>query len=168
MTSSRPPRWNPGEVCQGKVIDAADFGLVIDLGGDIGVVTPANLSWLSVDHPSEVAENGQLVTAVVLSTDPYTRQVSLSMKTLTRDPLAEFARSKFDSEVNGTVSKVTPIGAFAKTEEGVIGLIENSRASNGCPEFQVGDPVTVRVIHMNMTSRRVKMTLVERRATASE
>ena len=43
-----------GDVCEGKVVNLADFGAFVDIGGLEGLVHLSELSWKRVDHPSEI------------------------------------------------------------------------------------------------------------------
>ncbi|WP_327361710.1 S1 RNA-binding domain-containing protein [Streptomyces sp. NBC_01296] len=154
-------RWKPGDVCRGTVSEVASFGLFVDLDGDVGVVTAANLSWTPVTHPSQIAQVGQTVTAIVLSVDPFAQQISLSLKGLTPDPLAAFAVAKINAETIGIVSRITPIGSFVEIREGFTGLLEESATESDPIGPQIGDSVSVRVKRINITTRQILVSRAE-------
>ncbi|MFD8546679.1 S1 RNA-binding domain-containing protein [Streptomyces sp. NPDC059649] len=156
---SRGSLLNPfhvGQVCKGTVRAVTDFGAFVDLDGVTGVVTAPNLSWVSVDHPSQVVRVGQEIVVVVLSIDTEREQVSVSIKDLQQDPLLEFARLQFGSTVSGTVIKVAPIGIFVKLGE-IVGLLPCSEM-RGPGAVEIGDSLSVKVSGINIPMRQVALT----------
>ncbi|MFF7654756.1 S1 RNA-binding domain-containing protein [Streptomyces sp. NPDC007983] len=149
-----------GQVCRGVVKSVADFGVFVDLGGAVGIVTPANLSWKRIDHPSQVTRTGQEVLVTVLSVDVEREQASVSLKELHRDPFLDFTRSRFDSTITGTVTKVAPVGAFMQLEDDIIGFLPVSEYTHCGRSVNVGDTPTVKVTYVNVTRRQVVLSLI--------
>jgi ribosomal protein S1 len=56
--------------------------------------------------------------------------------------------------IEGVVTEVVPFGAFVRLHEGVDGLLHRSEWSG---EPQVGSPVTVRVLDLDLATRRVSL-----------
>jgi ribosomal protein S1 len=56
--------------------------------------------------------------------------------------------------IEGVVTKVVSFGAFIRLHEGVDGLLHRSEWSG---EPQVGSPVTVRVLDLDLANRRVSL-----------
>lgn len=56
--------------------------------------------------------------------------------------------------LDGTVTAITPFGAFVRFEDGVEGLLHVSEW-NGEPE--VGSTVSVRILQLDLTRRRVSL-----------
>src|SRR5258708_19487456 len=81
-----------GQVRSGVVSSIVNFGAFVDLGGVDGLVHVSELSWKHIDHPSEVVEVGQEVTAEVLDVDMAPDPASLSPKPPIDDPSQPLAR----------------------------------------------------------------------------
>ncbi|MFB7464040.1 S1 RNA-binding domain-containing protein [Streptomyces sp. NPDC056224] len=159
----RKKQLEPGQVCTGVVSAVSDFYLTIDLGGGVhGTVTPANLSWAKVDHPSQVAQVGQQVTVVFLSIDPDRGNISVSLKDLEPDPLIEFSRTQLGRITLGRITKLTAIGAFLRLPSGIEALLPNATPGKAGPfRFEVGNELAVRVEYINLHRRQVHVALAE-------
>ena len=85
------------------------------------------LSWKRLDKLSDVYKVGDHIKSVVVSLDEAKRNVKLSIKKLEEDPWATVANEfKIDDEIEGTVTKVLPYGAFVEIKPGVEGLVHIS------------------------------------------
>jgi len=76
----------PGQIRKGRVTSLASFGAFIDLGGADGLVHISQISYSRVNHPSEVLNVGDEVQVYVLSIDPQTKKIALSLKKAQPDP----------------------------------------------------------------------------------
>jgi len=154
-----------GEVRKGTVSSIVNFGAFVDLGGVDGLVHVSELSWKHVDHPGEVVEVGNEVEVEVLDVDLDRERVSLSLKATQEDPWRQFARQHYVGEfIEGNVTKLVPFGAFVKVEEGIEGLIHISELAEAHVEVpeqvvKVNDPITVKVIDIDDTRRRISLSL---------
>ncbi|MEK2472702.1 S1 RNA-binding domain-containing protein [Streptomyces noursei] len=75
----------PGQVVAGTVAGVHDFGAFVHLDGEpdglcTGFVRVPDLTWSRIDHPSEVVEAGQRITAEVITAETRSGQVTLSLK----------------------------------------------------------------------------------------
>jgi small subunit ribosomal protein S1 len=154
-----------GERRKGTVSSIVNFGAFVDLGGVDGLVHVSELSWKHVDHPGEVVSVGQEVEVEVLDVDLQRERVSLSLKATQEDPWKEFERtSKAGAVITGTVTKLVPFGAFVRVAQGIEGLVHISEISHehvDSPEavLSVGQEVQVKVIDVDVTRRRVSLSM---------
>jgi small subunit ribosomal protein S1 len=156
-----------GDVRQGRVINLADFGAFVDLGGIDGLVHLSELSWTRVTHPREVVEVGQQVEVYVLSVDRERQRVALSLKRLQPDPWASIEERYQEGQlVEGIITRLTKWGAFASIvgDEAVEGLIHVSELDEGPvihprDVIQPGQVVTLRVIGVDRTRHRMALSL---------
>ena len=121
----------PGQIRTGRVTSLASFGAFVDLGGADGLVHISQLSYSRVNHPSEVLNVGDEVQVYVLSIDPQTKKIALSLKKAQPDPwtLVE-ERYKVGDVVEGTITKLAKFGAFARIDDGIEGLIHLSELTD--------------------------------------
>ena len=148
-----------GSKVKGQVRNIADFGVFIDVGGEIdGLIHISDLSWVqNFTHPSEVIKKSDELEAVVLHVDPENERFSLGIKQLTDDPwgriMSEYTEG---SHAAGTVSVINQAGAIVKLEEGVEGLIP----AKEFPEtMKAGDSVDVVVKKTLLRERRFTLAL---------
>lgn len=154
-----------GQVREGIVRSARDFGAFVDLGGVDGLLHVSEMSWTRVKDPSSVVKPGQSVKVVVLKIDRERRKVSLGLKQLTASPWDDI-ESKYlvSSMVKGKVTRLMEFGAFVELEPGVEGLIHISELA---PQRvrRVGDvvqpeqEVQVMVLNVDATQRRISLSL---------
>lgn len=155
----------PGQVRRGRVTSLASFGAFVDLGGADGLVHISQLSYSRVNHPSEVLAVGDEVDVYVLSIDPDTKKIALSLKKAQPDPWSQVDQKYHVGDlVEGTITKLAKFGAFAKIDDGIEGLIHLSELSenaveNGKDVVSEGQRVTLRVININPTRRRLGLSL---------
>ncbi len=70
-----------GETVTGTVTRLADFGAFVDLGsGTEGLVHISELADHRIKSPKDVVKEQQVITVKVLSVDPATRRIALSLK----------------------------------------------------------------------------------------
>jgi len=154
-----------GERRKGAVSSIVNFGAFVDLGGVDGLVHVSELSWKHVDHPSEVVAVGQEVEVEVLDVDLERERVSLSLKATQEDPWKEFERKyKAGEIIEGQVTKLVPFGAFVRVAPGIEGLVHISELSHehvDAPEsvLSVGDDVSAKVIDVDVSRRRVSLSM---------
>ena len=155
----------PGQVRRGRVTSLASFGAFVDLGGADGLVHISQLSYSRVNHPSEVLSVGDEVEVYVLSIDPDTKKIALSLKKAQPDPWSRVDQKYHVGDlVEGTITKLAKFGAFAKIDDGIEGLIHLSELSsepveNGKDVVNEGERVTLRVININPVRRRLGLSL---------
>ena len=154
-----------GQVYTGRVTSVADFGAFVNVNGADGLVHLSELSWERVQHPSEVLEVGQEVKVKVISVDKDKKRIGLSIRALQGDPWNEkVAKFKVGQLVEGTITRLTKFGAFARLEGDVEGLIHISELSENRinhPKESVkeGDVLTLRVIRIDEDQRRIGLSL---------
>ena len=163
-----------GQIRNGRVINLADFGAFVDLGGADGLIHLSELSWRRVSHPSEVVNVGDEVQVYVLNVDRERRRIGLSLKRLEPDP---WTMLEIDCPVGrlveATVTNLTKFGAFARLSgldeiEGLIHISELSDEHVEHPREVVaeGQTVTLRVIRVDTQRRRLGLSI--KRVTSDE
>jgi len=77
----------PGMTVEGVVTNVTNFGAFVDVGvHQDGLVHVSELSQRFVKDPQEFVKAGQIVKVQVLSADPKTKRIALSMKALEPAP----------------------------------------------------------------------------------
>jgi small subunit ribosomal protein S1 len=156
-----------GDICKGRVINLADFGAFVDIGGVDGLVHLSELSWKRVKHPNEVIEVGKEVEVYVLGVDRERQRVSLSLKRLLPDPWDSVEERYQEGQlVEGIITRLAKWGAFASIvgDEAIEGLIHISELDEGAvvhpgDVIQPGQVVTLRVIGVEPSRHRMALSL---------
>ncbi|WP_042244446.1 30S ribosomal protein S1 [Paracoccus sp. PAMC 22219] len=158
-----------GTVIEGEVKNITEFGLFIGLDGDIdGMVHLSDISW---DARGEDAiqdfRKGDVVKAVVQDVDVEKERISLSIKSLENENMAEAV----DGVKRGTIvtAEVTAIeeGGIEVEYNGVKSFIRRSdlardRADQRPERFNVGDKVDARVTNVDTKTRRLGLSIKAR------
>jgi small subunit ribosomal protein S1 len=156
-----------GTTIEGKIKNITDFGIFIGIDEGIdGLVHISDLSWTKrVKHPSELYKKGDVVQAIVLDIEKDNERFSLGVKQLLEDPWKSVAvRYRVGTEITGTITNVTDFGIFVELEEGIEGLVHVSEISKEkiktpVGKFNVGDPITARVMTINSDERRIGLSI---------
>jgi small subunit ribosomal protein S1 len=154
-----------GQVYTGRVTSVAEFGAFVNVNGADGLVHLSELSWERVAHPNEVLEVGQEVKVKVISVDKDKKRIGLSIRALQGDPWhSKVEKFKVGQLIEGTITRLTKFGAFARLEGDIEGLIHISELSENRinhPKEAVkeGDVLTLRVIRIDADQRRIGLSL---------
>ena len=153
-----------GQAVDCTVTEVLDFGLAVDINALKGFIHISEVSWKRLDKLSDVYKVGDTIKAVVVSLDEAKRNVKLSIKKLEEDPWAAVVNEfKVDDEVEGTVTKVLPYGAFVEIKPGVEGLVHISDFSwtkkkvNVSEYVKEGEKVKVRITDLHPEDRKLKL-----------
>ena len=156
---------NEGDVRTGRVTSLADFGAFVNISGADGLVHLSEISWDRIQHPKEVLEVGQEVDVKIISVDREKKRIGLSIRQLLKDPWADRVASfQVGQLVEGTITRLTKFGAFAKIDEELEGLIHISEISDKRIEhpkevLREGEAVTLRIIRVEPETHRIGLSL---------
>jgi small subunit ribosomal protein S1 len=76
-----PDQYPTGTVLEVRVISIADFGVFVELERGVeGLIHISELSHESVDDPSKVVKEGDIIKAEIIAIDPEERRIALSLK----------------------------------------------------------------------------------------
>ena len=154
-----------GEIRSGRVTSLADFGAFVNISGADGLVHLSEISWDRIQHPSEVLKVGQEVKVKIINIDREKKRIGLSIRQLLDDPWTrQVAHLKEGQLVEGTITRLTKFGAFARLEGEVEGLIHISEISDKRIEhpkevLHEGDKVTLRVIKIDADNHRIGLSM---------
>ncbi|AYW50972.1 30S ribosomal protein S1 [Tetragenococcus halophilus] len=154
-----------GDVIEGTVARLTDFGAFIDLGGIDGLVHVSEISHSHVGKPSDVLSVGDKVNVAVLSVDPTTERVSLSIKDTLPGPWTDIEeKAPKGAVLEGTVKRLTSFGAFVEVFPGVEGLVHISQISHkhiATPHevLSEGDQIQVKVLDVNPEEHRIALSI---------
>jgi small subunit ribosomal protein S1 len=152
-------RYPIGSKIKGTVRNIADFGVFVDVNGEIdGLVHISDIAWVqNFAHPSELFKKGDEVEAVVLQIDPENERFSLGLKQLADDPWDEINASfKEGTKAHGKVAAMSGAGCVVKLTDLVCGLIPEKEF----PEtLKVGDEVDVVVKKVLPRERKFALAL---------
>lgn len=154
-----------GQELEGTITSVTSFGLFVDVGAADGLVHRSEITWDKGVEPTSLYTVGDAVRVLVTAVDRERGRISLSIKRLAEDPWAGAARElRVGSDVEATVTRTMPYGAFARVFPGVEGLIHVSEIADrriGSPSEVVrpGDLVRVRVVAIDPARRRLSLSM---------
>ena len=151
-----------GDTVTGVVTGVVDFGVFVNVEGIEGLIHISEISWERVNNPSDYVKVGQTIEAKIIAIDK--ERLSLSMKQLTKDPwLDEVEQFKPGEKVEGTVTRITPFGAFVQLSPGVEALVHVSElGGDGTdPEkvFTLNERKEFTVLDIDKENRKISLSL---------
>lgn len=156
-----------GDTVTGVVTGVVDFGVFVNVDGIEGLVHISEISWERVNSPSDYVKAGQSIEAKIISIDK--ERLSLSMKQLTKDPwLDEVEKFSKGDSVEGTVTRITPFGAFVQISPAVEALVHISELGGGegvDPEkvFTLNERKEFVVLDIDKDSRKISLSLADKK-----
>lgn len=156
-----------GDVMTGVVTGVVDFGIFVNVEGIEGLIHISEISWERVNNPADYVKVGQTVEAKIIAIDKD--RLSLSMKQLTQDPwLDEVAQFKPGDTVEGTVTRITPFGAFVQLSPSVEALVHVSELGGGNgadPEkvFTLNERKAFKVLEIDKDNRKISLSLADKK-----
>ena len=156
-----------GDRVFGTIKSITDFGVFIGLDGGIdGLVHLSDLSWNEAGEDAvRKYTKGQDVEATVLAIDAERERISLGVKQMQSDPLAQFmAENTRGDKVMGKVKEVDARGAVIILAEGVEGYIKandlaRERVDDATTILSVGDDLEASFIGIDRKSRIVQLSV---------
>lgn len=160
-------KLSEGDVLKGRVINLADFGAFIDVGGVEGLVHLSELSWKRVNAPADILEVGDEVEVYVLNIDEDRERLALSLKRMEPDPWTIIDEYYSVGQLlEATITKITKYGAFARLDddyalEGLIHISELSENHVNHPRdvVQPSQTVTIRIIRVDKDQRQLGLSI---------
>jgi small subunit ribosomal protein S1 len=154
-----------GDTLEGTVTQVAGFGLFVDIGAAEGLVHRSEITWDKGLNPLTVHKVGDRVNVKVIGVDRERDRISLSIRQLASDPWSLVGTDvRMGEDVDATITKLMPFGAFARIAEGLEGLIHVSelamdRVADPSEVVKVGDRVKVRVVGIDPDRRRLSLSI---------
>jgi len=154
-----------GDELEGTVTQVAGFGLFVDIGAAEGLVHRSEITWDKGVNPLAVHKVGDKVRVRVIGIDRERDRISLSIRQLASDPWSRIGTDvRMGDDVDATITKLMPFGAFARIAEGLEGLIHVSelsveRVADPAEVVRVGDAVKVRVVGIDQERRRLSLSI---------
>ena len=174
MKQCKPNPWEEfaqnfqkGDRVKGTIKSITDFGVFIGIDGGIdGLVHLSDLSWNETGEEAvRRYSKGQEVEATVLAIDAERERISLGIKQMTADPVAQFiAENKRGEQVTGTVREVEARGALIDLADGVEGYIKandlaRDRIDDATKVLAVGDELTATFVGIDRKSRVIQLSV---------
>jgi small subunit ribosomal protein S1 len=154
-----------GDTVKGVVTGVVDFGVFVNVDGIEGLIHISEISWERVNNPSDYVKIGDQIEAKIIAIDK--ERLSLSMKQLVEDPwLSEVEGLKKGSKVEGTVTRITPFGAFVQISPAVEALVHVSELGEGSdvdPEkvFTLNERKSFKVLDIDKEGRKISLSIVK-------
>lgn len=159
-----------GKIYEGVVSGVMHFGLFVtvevpiegkeSVGHVEGLVHISEISWEKVNHPKDFHQVGDRIQVKVLGQDERTGKLNLSIKQLKDDPwIGIDNKYPVGTTLVGKVSRVESFGVFVNIDQGIDGLIHNSKLESS-HNFKKGDDVTVYVESVSPDQKRMSLSPV--------
>ncbi len=152
-----------GDSVKGVITGVVDYGAFVNVDGIEGLIHISEISWERVSNPGDYVKVGETVEAKIISIDKD--RLSLSIKQLTQDPwLDEVAKFSKGETVEGTVTRITPFGAFVQISPAVEALVhvsELGEGENADPEkvFTLNDRKNFVILDIEKENRKISLSL---------
>lgn len=160
---SRFEKLAVGDAVSGVVTGVVDFGAFVNVDGIEGLIHISEISWERVENPGDYVKVGDSVEAKIIAIDKD--RLSLSMKQTQTDPWAKEAESfKKGDVVEGTVTRITPFGAFIQLSSAVEALVHISELGDGQgadPEklFKLNEKKQFKILDIDRENRKISLSL---------
>ncbi|MCH4810512.1 30S ribosomal protein S1 [Vreelandella neptunia] len=159
--------YNKGDRVSGTIKSITDFGIFIGLEGGIdGLVHLSDISWTDTGEEAVRSfKKGDEAEAVILSIDPERERISLGIKQMDSDPVAEYLSvNDKGSIVTGRVIEVDAKEAQVELATDVIALLKASEISADRVEdarnvLNEGDSVEARIVSVDRKSRQINLSV---------
>jgi small subunit ribosomal protein S1 len=156
-----------GDSVDGTITGVIDFGAFVNVDGIEGLIHISEISWERVEDPRDYVKNGDKIKAKIIAIDK--ERLSLSLKQMSEDPwLKDVEKIKKGSTVEGTITRITPFGAFVQLTPAVEALVHVSEITDGKDKEDAVDPEKIfklnekkkfKVLDVNQEARKIALSL---------
>lgn len=164
-TQARMSKLKVGDVVDGVVTGTVDFGVFVTVDGIEGLIHISEISWDRVTNPGDYVKVGDKIKAKIIAIDED--KLSLSMKQLSEDPwLDQIKQFNVNDSVEGTITRITPFGAFIQITPAIEALVHVSELADDQQQdpkahFKVGEKRKFRVLEIDHDSRKISLSMKE-------
>jgi small subunit ribosomal protein S1 len=167
-----------GDVIEGEISGVVDFGAFVkflppakvDSNNENdkieGLVHISELAWQLIDDPRTIVKTGDKVRAKIIGIDDT--RISLSMKTLAKDPWSEIAEKyKIGDTVQGKIDRINPFGAFVYLDKDIHGLAHVSEFQEVYPGkkmdeiLKAGETYSWKILSIEPRDHRMGLMIVK-------
>ena len=153
-----------GMKVKGTVISLQTYGAFVDVNGFQALLPISEVSRARIEDLSTVLHEGQEIEAEIIKIDWNTERVSLSTKSLEKDPWDEIP-SKYSAgdKLSLKVSRVADFGLFLEIEPGIDGLLHISEIAdiqantNLRKTFTVGQTLPIIIKQIDAEAHRISL-----------
>jgi small subunit ribosomal protein S1 len=162
-TESKVAQLKVGQTVKGIATGVVDFGIFVNVDGIEGLVHISEIAWDRVDNPGKYVKVGETIEAKIIAIDRD--KLSLSMKQLLADPwIKAIEELKVGSQVEGTVTRITPFGAFVQVTPVIEALVHISELSDEHVDdptklLKVGEKKQFRIITIDPEAHKLSLSL---------
>ncbi|MCE2716916.1 MAG: 30S ribosomal protein S1 [Pseudomonadota bacterium] len=159
-----------GSIFEGVIKNVTEFGLFVGINEQLdGMVHINDISWEeTTEETLKQFTKGQMVKVKVLDIDPEKERVSLGVKQVTGDPLADVLASvKKGDVVTCSVTAIDDKGMDVALANGLNGYIKKAdiardRSDQRLDRFAVGEKIDAKVLQVEKSSRKVSLSIKAR------
>ena len=155
-----------GEIVEGEVKSITEFGLFIGLPGEMdGLIHLSDLDWNSSGEDIISSyKKGDLIKAKLLEIDIEKERVSLGIKQLTEDPMANKNILSKGNIVTCVIKEITDKGLEVEVSENVNGFIKKSelakeRSDQRTDRFAVSEKLDARILSVDNKNRLINLSI---------
>jgi small subunit ribosomal protein S1 len=155
-----------GSEVEGEVKSITEFGIFIGLPGEMdGLIHLSDLDWNS--NGEDIINNykkGDMIKAKLLEIDIEKERVSLGVKQLSEDPMANNKDLVRGNIVTSVIKNITDKGLDVEITKGVNGFIKKSelakeRLDQRLDRFAVDEKVDARIMSIDSATRAVNLSI---------
>ena len=156
------------ERMSGKIKSITDFGVFIGLDGGIdGLIHLSDISWNETEAQEKIRQfqKGDELETIILAIDPERERISLGLKQLADDPLANYLNEhEKGSIVSGKVIEVDAKSALIELSENVNGVLRASeiaqeKVEDARTRLNVGDMVEAKITGTDRKNHTVTLSI---------
>ena len=156
-----------GQTVTGTIRNITDFGIFVALTDDLdGLLHMSDISWdKSGEDALKEFKKGDEVEAKILALDVDRERVSLGIKQLSEDPMANaFDGIKRGAEVKAKIIAIADEAITVEISEGVTAEIKKNdlskeRSEQDTSKFKEGDEVTAKVVKLDNKDRSITLSI---------
>lgn len=154
-----------GKRYKGVVKNLTKFGAFIELGDVDGLLHVSEMGWGRVSSAKDYVSTGDEIEVEVKAIEED--KISLTTKFEELNPWNSVAEKyAVNTEVKGTVARLTDFGAFVELEEGVDALLHVSQISREHIEkpadaLKIGEEIEALVIDVNSEEKKISLSIRE-------
>ena len=159
-----------GSVFEGVIKNVTEFGLFVGINDQLdGMVHINDIAWEeTTEETLKQFTKGQMLKVKVLDIDPEKERVSLGVKQVTGDPLADaFLSIKKGDVVTCSITAIDDRGMEVALANGLSGYIKKAdiakdRSEQRTDRFAVGEKIDAKVAAVEKSSRKVSLSIKSR------
>lgn len=158
--------YSVNDLVDGKIVRITDFGAFVNIDDIECLLHVKDISWLRIDHPSDVLKEGDEVSAKILNINRKDRKVKIGIKQLSKHPFDKFVENVSNNDIiKVKVKRIVADGVYVDINDDLESFIHISKISRDklrtpAKVVKINEERDAKIIGIDRRIKKIKLSFI--------